>query len=54
VANNGTIQINGLCLDSSGTKKGTVPAVLNTCSGSASQQWTAAQSYELRNTGSTS
>ncbi len=55
VAKNGTIQSNsGFCLDSSGTNKGTVPAVLSMCNGSASEQWTAGPSYELRNTGSTS
>jgi hypothetical protein len=35
IESNGTLQIRGLCLDTSGTK-----VVLNTCSGASSQVWT--------------
>lgn len=35
IGNDGTIKINGLCLDTSGTN-----VVLNTCSGASSQVWT--------------
>lgn len=52
VAANGTIQINGLCLDTAGaaTASGT-QVVLNTCSGGATQVWTPASGHELKNSG---
>lgn len=50
VESNGTIQIKGRCLDTSGggTASGT-PVVIGTCDGSASQVWTPGSSYTLVN-----
>jgi len=50
----GAIQMGAThCLDTSSSSPGTVSAVLNTCNGDTSQQWTLGANYELVNTGAT-
>ncbi len=49
----GTIQIDGHCLDSANVTPGPSLVVLNPCDGLSSQQWSVGSNHELVNTGAT-